>query len=198
MQLGIIADIHEQIEHLCTALDCFRRQQVDQVVVLGDIVESGERLDETCRLLADARAVGVWGNHDIGLCFDPADELRAKFPASVLEYMATLRPRLDLAGCYFTHVEPWLDPEDIQDLWFFGGPPDSDERLSRIFNAVPNRLMFAGHYHRWLLATPDRIVPWQGEGPVSLSEGRYFVTVGGLLNGRYAILDTDTWLLTPY
>ena len=153
MRLALIADIHERVEFLRAALDRFRQEQVDRVIVLGDVFETGEQIVETCHLLAEAQAVGVWGNHDFGLCDNPSDKIRAKYPAAVTEYMTTLRPRLELDGCYFAHVEPWLDPEDIHDLWFVEGPPDSDGRLKQIFGAVPNRLMFAGHYHRWLLAT---------------------------------------------
>ena len=197
MRLGLIADIHEQVEFLRAALEGCRQEQVDRVIVLGDVFETGARIEETCHLLAEAQAVGVWGNHDFGLCDSPSDKIRAKYPAAVVEYMTTLRPRLELAGCYFAHVEPWLDPEDIADLWFFEGPPDSDGRLKQIFDAVPNRLMFAGHYHRWLLATPGGVTEWQGEGPVRLTNGRYFVGVHALLEGQYAIFDTETSELVP-
>jgi len=197
MRLGLIADIHEQVEFLRAALNRFRQEQVDRVVVLGDVFETGERIEETCHLLAEANAVGVWGNHDFGLCENPSDKIRAKYPAAVVEYMTTLRPRLELDGCYFAHVEPWLDPEDIADLWFFEGPPDSDGRLKQIFDAVPNRLMFAGHYHRWVLATPGGVTEWHGECPVRLDRGRYFVVVDSLLEGRYAMFDTDTSELVP-
>ena len=84
------------------------------------------------------------------------------------------------------------------DLWFFEGPPASDGRLDRIFNAVPNRLIFAGHYHRWLLATPNGIAEWKGECPIRLTNGRYFVVVSALFKGQYAILDTDTSDLMPF
>jgi hypothetical protein len=198
MRLGLIADIHEHVEFLRAALDRFRQEHVDRVVVLGDVFETGERIEETCRLLAEAQAVGVWGNHDFGLCDNPSEEIRAKYPASVVEYMTTLHPRLKLDGCYFAHVEPWLDPEDVHDLWFVEGPPDSDRRLDQIFNAVPNRLMFAGHYHRWLLARPDGIAEWQGERPARLHDGRYFVVVDALVDGRYAMFDTETSELVPY
>lgn len=198
MRLGLLADIHERVEFLRISLDRMRQEQVDQVVVLGDVFETGQRIEETCRLLAEARAVGVWGNHDYGLCDNPSDKTRAKYPTAVVEYMTTLRPRLELQGCYFAHVEPWLDPEDIHDLWFFEGPPDSDGRLKQIFDAVPNRLMFAGHYHRWVLATPGGIAAWEGEWPVRLSNGRYFVVVNALLDGRYAIFDTETSELVPF
>jgi len=70
-------------------------------------------------------------------CDNPSDKIQAQYPTSVTEFMTTLRPRLELAGCYFAHVEPWLDAEEIADLWFFEGPPDSDGRLKQIFGAVP-------------------------------------------------------------
>jgi predicted phosphodiesterase len=199
MKLGLITDIHEQVELLHNALDRFAKERVDQVVVLGDVFEMGERIEDTCRMLTEAEAVGVWGNHDYGLCVDVDDELRGRYPGSVIDFMASLRPRLDLAGCHFTHVEPWLDPEDLADLWYFEGPPDEHGKLDRIFSAVPNRVMFAGHFHRWLLATPEGISDWIGDRPVRLlDDQRYFVVVGALCEGRYAVFDTDTSVLMPF
>jgi predicted phosphodiesterase len=115
MKLGLITDIHEQVEFLRIALDRFRQEQVDRVVVIGDIFETGERIEETCQMLAEAKAVGVWGNHDYGLCVDTPDDIRARFPATV-NYMTSLRPRLELDGCYFVcaHQNRW-------GLWWFGG-----------------------------------------------------------------------------
>jgi hypothetical protein len=197
MKLGLITDIHEQVESLCEALDRFRREQVDQVVVIGDVFETGERIEETCRLLANAGAVGVWGNHDYGLCSHPPEEIRVRFSASIVGFMTSLRPRLEIDGCYFAHVEPWLDPEDIADLWFFEGPPEGDGRLKRIFEAVPNRLIFAGHYHRWMLVTPAGATQWKGECPIKLNCGRYFVVVGALADGHYAVFDTEGSTLVP-
>ncbi len=66
MKLGFLTDIHEHVEHLRVALDQFRIEGIDQVVVIGDLFEQGRRIEETCRLLAEASAVGVWGNHDFG------------------------------------------------------------------------------------------------------------------------------------
>ena len=59
MKLGLITDIHEQVHLLEPALKRLRDERVDQVVVIGDIFECGERIQETCQLLADAQAVGV-------------------------------------------------------------------------------------------------------------------------------------------
>ena len=83
MKFGLVTDIHEHVEFLRVALDRFRQEQVDQIVVIGDIFETGEQVEETCQMLAEAKAVGVWGNHDYGLCVDPPDDIRARFPATV-------------------------------------------------------------------------------------------------------------------
>lgn len=199
MKLGLITDIHEDVELLQCALDRFDKEQVDEVVVIGDVFALGEHIEETCKLLANANAIGVWGNHDCGLCMSPDAEIRERYTSDVIDFMTSLRPRLDVAGCHFTHVEPWLNPEDIMDLWYYEGPPDEPNKLERIFKAVPNRIMFSGHYHRWLLATPDGISPWNGERPIRLLvDARYFVVIGAICEGRYAVFDSDTSVLMPF
>jgi hypothetical protein len=200
MKLGILSDIHSRACHVQAALDRLREEQVDQVVVLGDVVDLFGRFEgaeETCRLLAKANAVGVWGNHDYGLCVDPDPSVRVRYSPSALDFMASLRPRLELADCYFSHVEPWLNPEDMPDLWYGGGPPDRPETLDRIFNAVPHRVIFAGHYHCWLAAMPNRVSDWDGTTRIVLDQGRYFIVVGALCYGNFATFDTVTAQLCP-
>jgi len=64
---------------------------------------------------------------------------------------------------------------------------------------VPNQLMFAGHYHRWLLVSPDGISDWHGEGPIRLRlDRRYFITIAALCDGNYATFDTETGELVPF
>ena len=58
MKLGLITDIHEHVEYLRLALELFGSERVDQVVVIGDVVETGSQLEETCRLLSQANAIG--------------------------------------------------------------------------------------------------------------------------------------------
>lgn len=58
--------------------------------------------------------------------------------------------------------------------------------------------MFGGHYHHWLLARPDGIDGWNGETPVCRNDGRYFVVVGAVCEGRSAVFDTETSELVPF
>ena len=79
MKLGILADIHEHVEELRRAIDVLSRHGSDRFVVLGDVFETGKHIEETVRLLRDAGAVGVWGNHDFGVCCQPDDRTRQRF-----------------------------------------------------------------------------------------------------------------------
>jgi hypothetical protein len=198
MRLGLIADIHEHVEFLRIALTQFRKEKVDRVIVLGDVYRTGERLDETCRLLAESGATGVWGNHDFGLCLNPTESAQAVFLPSTLEFMASLAARVEHSDYYIAHVEPGLDPDCIADLWFYGGPPCDDERRARIFGTVDNRLMFVGHYHNWLHVTPAGVDDWAGDTTLGLSEGRHLVVVGALVQGRYAVYDLETSEFVPF
>jgi Calcineurin-like phosphoesterase superfamily domain len=199
MKLGILADIHEHTEHLRKAIAVLQQHGTERFVVLGDVFEMGKRIEETVNLLQDVEAVGVWGNHDFGLCFDPDEEVRQRYSAVVLDFMGGLQPRLEIDGCLFTHVEPWLDPNKIEDLWYFDGPPDSPEKLARSFTAVPHRVMFIGHMHRWLLGTPEGVLAWRGDRRLCLDcANRYLVVVHAVLDGKYALFDTKTGDLTPF
>jgi hypothetical protein len=201
MRIGIVADIHEAIEALQRALAAFRSRQVDLVVSLGDACDTFSpvgRAGEVVALLRGAGAVGVWGNHDVGLCFNVTERLRREARPEVLGYMAGMQPQLVVAGCRFSHVEPWLDARRVEDLWYFDGPPDTPEKVARSFAAVPERHLFVGHFHRWLVMTPSGRVEWNGEAPLALGEGsRYLVVVAPVASGWCAIFDTVEARLIP-
>ena len=198
MKLGLLADIHEDVEHLSLALARFERAGVDRVVVLGDVFETGRRIEETVALLAAAGAVGVWGKHDFGLCHDPPPSIRARFPAAVFDFLATLVPRLEVGDCLFTHVEPWRNPFDAEQLWTIDRPATLPYRLAMSFASAPHRLLFMGHIHRWSVSTPAGPISWNCFSPIRLDPpGRYLVVVGPVCDGRCGIWDEDASTLTP-
>jgi predicted phosphodiesterase len=199
MKLGLLADIHENNDHLRVALARFRQHGVHQVVLLGDICETGDSLAETVDLLVEAKAVGVWGNHDFGFGRDFAWLERMGHSAKVRQFIAGLLPRLEIAQCLFTHVEPWLDTSDVSNLWYLEGMPDTLEKVARSFDAVPHPVMFVGHFHRWMIATRREILDWQGATPICLdSKERYLVLLGAASHGHFAVFDTDALELTPH
>ncbi len=201
MRIGIVADIHEAIESLQQALYEFRIHQVDMVVSLGDACDTfgpAGRSAEVAALLRNAGAVGVWGNHDLGLCCDVSDEIHRVAAPELLDYMSSMQPQLVVAGCRFSHVEPWLDARRLEDLWYFDGLPDTSERVGRNFAAVPEQTLFVGHLHCWLVMTAAGRVAWNGESPLILQPGtRHLVVVAAVVNGWCAIFDTSESRLTP-
>lgn len=198
MKLGLITDVHEDVPRLEAALALLRREAVDQIVLIGDVASLFQRLEATCQLLWDAQVVGVWGNHDLGFCNDPEPDVVDRYPAIVRRFMSRLRATMTIGDCYFSHVEPWLDPTNPAEINYYEGPPDDEAKLRRIFQAVPQRLLFGGHYHEWQVATPDRLWTWRGEIPVSLAGGRHFCVIGALCDGQLATFDTETSLLVPW
>jgi predicted phosphodiesterase len=203
MLIGLVADIHDHVEPLARAVGLFRRRGVDLVVTLGDSCDAFTRHGravEVVELLRGAGAVGVWGNHDFGPCHQVKERTRRRYPAAALAYLATLRPRLVLGECHFSHVEQSVDPHDAAALWACAGEGTLDfaGRARRSFAAVGQRLVFVGHYHRWLAATAGGSVDWRGEGPLDLAgTGRHFVVVGAAFHGQCGLLDTGRCELTP-
>lgn len=202
MRIGIVTDVHDEVERLAAALRILRADGAEAIVSLGDVTDfhgPRNRAWEVARLLRDAGAVGVWGNHDFGLCRDvPLHALDHPDPEA-LAYFATWTGRLELCGCHFSHVEPWLNPDDPLALWHFDGPPDTADKLARSFAAVLHPVMCCGHFHRWLAGTPNGLLDWRGDRPLTFEPGdRHLVVVGPLFAGAFALLDTDARTLTPH
>ena len=199
MRIGILSDIHEAIIPLQNALDLLERERVDRILLLGDLFEVGKRLEETIALLQPFKVIGVWGNHDWGLCGEVLPKIRARFSDSVFEFMQRLQPRIELENCFFQHIEPWLDPTDIQQLWGWFEPFDISERFQKSFAAVADPRMFMGHLHRWFAATPEGILPWKGETPLDLKRHpRSLVVIHAVMMGYGAIYDTQSEILWPF
>jgi predicted phosphodiesterase len=198
VRIGILADIHEDVDALERALAAVRAERVSRVVVLGDVFYQGHRAAETADLLAAAGACGVWGNHDLGLCHAPDPALPARYPASVYELARALAPRLEAGGCLFSHGLPHWDATDPA-AYYLGDRPESAAGRADSFAASACRVTFVGHFHRWLAATPAVVVPWGGVVPIRLApESRYLVVAAAVCDGWCAVYETATTELIPH
>lgn len=198
MLIGLLSDIHEDIERLSLALDALRAARCDRLIMLGDVYHTGDRVAEACRVLAAADIPGVWGNHDFGLCAEVEEDLAAKIDPGVLAYMATLQPRIIIGDCLFQHVEPWLDPTQVENLWQHFGPPESVTRIELALRESPRRVSFMGHLHEWLVANDEGPVLIGRPRPIVLApDRRWLVAIGAVCDGWAATYETDTSLLTP-
>lgn len=198
MKIGILSDIHERHAYLRRAIHRLRDEGVQCFVVLGDIFENGRHIEPTVELLLHAGAVGVFGNHELGLAVNPDELFCRKYGAHVLAFFAGLHARYALGDCLFTHVQAWMDPLDVEQPWYWHDIPATAELLARNFAATTQRVLFQGHYHRWLAATPDGPLDWQGETLLVLEPGRrYLIAVHAVCEGWCALYDTDSSCLQP-
>lgn len=201
MRIGIVTDIHDDCDALGRAMGVLREHRAETIVCLGDACErfvDDPRSARVVELLRGVEARCVWGNHDAGLGSVADESLRAHASPDVLAYLARMQPQIVLEGCRFSHVEPWLDPHRVEDLWYGKGPPETPELAARSFDAVPERFLFLGHFHTWLAVTPGGRLPWAGDRPLDLSrEPRAMIVIGAVLNGACALFDTDSAVLTP-
>jgi hypothetical protein len=116
----------------------------------------------------------------------------------VLDYMQSLRPRLELGGCLFTHGLPGWDATDPV-VYYLGERPETPRGLANSFAAASQPVSFVGHFHRWLAATPEGRLPWDGRSRLLLQpDQRYLVVVAAVADGCCAVYDTGANELTPF
>jgi len=64
MKIGIISDIHSNIEALTVCLDWLDAHDIDEIICLGDVVGYGADPNPCCELIRDNCNVTLLGNHD--------------------------------------------------------------------------------------------------------------------------------------
>lgn len=197
MRIGILADIHGHVANLRQVIDHLRREKVDVFVILGDVIYDTRDATETVSLLRDCGAIGVWGNHELGLCVDPEDEVREMYTDDVMEFFSTLKSHFELGEFLFSHTIPSQDASDPAE-YCLAPKPEEEGALDKSFSQFSHRVMMAGHFHRWFAATPDGQIAWNGKDPIELdSNTRYFFVIHAVMDGWTAILDGDQNILTP-
>ncbi len=67
MKLGIISDVHANLEALDAVLKRFEVEKVDQIVCLGDVVGYGADPNACIERVRSVAAITVLGNHDAAL-----------------------------------------------------------------------------------------------------------------------------------
>jgi hypothetical protein len=195
--MGLLADIHEDVERLAAAIARCRSEGAERLLTLGDIFETGERFADAVDLLREADVGGVWGNHEFGL-FAERGSVESMFDWRTLDYMHLLEARIEVEGVLLGHVLPCLDPTDVRQPWYVESAPVTAEEAAPNFAAFPNRRMFVGHFHRWLAVTPGGALEWPGDQPIQFhSDERYLVVVAAVCDGWCAIYDTESDVLTP-
>ncbi len=150
MRVAVISDVHANLHALEAVLAAVDEARPDAVWCLGDVVGYGPRPSRCCELVAAHAAVGLVGNHDLGVLgeidistFSPDAAAAADWTAAVLtepgrNYLGSLPPSTLLPGAALYHASP-RDP-----IWEYVLSPEV--ALAAIV-AAPRPLVIVGHSH---------------------------------------------------
>ncbi len=118
MRIGIISDIHSNLEALTRTLTALERHHPDKVICLGDVVGYGASVNECCEVIRKVSEVTLLGNHDAAVSgrmdysfyYDAArhalDWTASRIDAENLEWLRTLPYAHRSDGAQFTHGNP--------------------------------------------------------------------------------------------
>lgn len=65
MKIGLISDIHASVAPLLEAFTIFEQENVDEILLLGDMAGYGEELEQSVQLLSKRECIAILGNHDV-------------------------------------------------------------------------------------------------------------------------------------
>lgn len=118
MKIGIITDIHANLEALEAVLKSLETDRVDRIVCLGDIVGYGASPKECCEIILSVCDVCVIGNHDAAITgkmdysyyYDAAhtvlDWTKTQLSDTCMEYLSNLPYYREYEGIFLCHGSP--------------------------------------------------------------------------------------------
>jgi diadenosine tetraphosphatase ApaH/serine/threonine PP2A family protein phosphatase len=118
MRIGIISDIHSNLEALTESLAALERLRPDRIYCLGDVVGYGASVNECCALVRKVSEVTLLGNHDAAVAgrmdysfyYDAArhalDWTAARIDPDHLEWLRALPYTHRLPGVGLSHGNP--------------------------------------------------------------------------------------------
>jgi predicted phosphodiesterase len=118
MRVAVISDIHANLHALEAVREAIRREALDEIWCLGDLVGYGPQPNECCGWAAEHAAVCLAGNHDLGVLgtLDIADFsddaaaaalwTRGVLSAPAHDYLAELLSTGEREGVGLFHASP--------------------------------------------------------------------------------------------
>ena len=151
MRIGILSDIHGNAQALECVLEILRRESVDRIVCLGDLVGYGPEPNLCVRETESAADLILAGNHDHAAIERLSTESFNAYARTAIDWT---RSRLDPKSRGLLESLPLIVHEqkmtlvhatpDVPDAWnYLFGYTDA----VRCFDAIDTQVCFLGHSH---------------------------------------------------
>jgi putative phosphoesterase len=92
LRLGVIGDVHGELEPLERAVDALEAAGVDTLACVGDVYGPGKQTSECCKLIQERQILTVRGNHDRWVVEAAVsnESLRATVGSNALDFLCAL------------------------------------------------------------------------------------------------------------
>jgi putative phosphoesterase len=145
MRVGIVSDVHNNVDALTYALDCLRGCEL--VLSLGDLVSQYRAAHEIMQLARDAGLEGILGNHEKTILAPIGSRLRDSLSPDDRAFLEALphgrELTIDGRTIGLWHGSPWDEPHDIHCEYVFESDAASMKRLAE----TSADIVLIGHTH---------------------------------------------------
>ncbi len=211
MRLGIISDIHGNLEALTAVLADLDAQAPDAVYCLGDTVGYGPDPEACVRLVRQRGIPSVMGNHEHALGSEHNKRWFNPMPRKALDITESMLSAGSMAWCHGLPRHRVVDTPDGPCRLVHGFPPRNlhlylyqvrDRNLHRGFESCHEPVIFVGHTHDLARVTFDGDLARRhamNAGETDLESGlRHIVNVGSVgqprddydKSAKYALYDS--------
>jgi len=206
MKLGIISDIHGEIENLKKAISHLQQQDC-KIVCLGDLVSEDSEDNEHCiNLIKKLGIKTVMGQHD-----DTCVKVNSPPVSSgSRSYLKTLPVSIEIDSTFLVHDNPLENARKGQGMWNQGSYVKSSLEAAIVFEDLDEsqssfHFFLIGHTHAPKIFSSKRgEIEFRFNDPVQLIEDEKYIINPGRIGGvdRYsmgvscAILETESYILT--
>jgi putative phosphoesterase len=189
MRVGIVSDVHNNVDALHYALEQMRN--CDVVLGLGDLI-SDYRVDvQVLQMARDAGVINIVGNHEKSILRHPGSQVRQRLSGETLDYLGCLPAsreiNVDGRKVHVAHGSPWDDPIDTRCVYVV----ERDRAaLARVATTTQADVVLLGHTHQAMAVRQERTLVLN---PGSCGEAR---DSSGRLS--FAILDGVSGVATVF
>lgn len=191
--IGVIADIHANLEALYAVIEDLTDRKVDEIYCLGDLVGYGASPNECCKIINKMDIHCVMGNHDYAVAtgelwnwFDPNEQKALEWTSKELDrknklFLSVLPRKLTLKAqgveLGLVHGSPW------DELFEYVKPTTSEATLKKFLTEMDCQVLALGHTHMPFAKELETGLVFN---PGSVGQSR-----DGIPLASYALLDPD-------
>jgi len=207
MKLGLISDIHANLEALNAVLEDLKKYKVDKIFCLGDVIGYGCDPIECLRLVNENCDLKLMGNHEFAaMGLMPSSHLneiareslewtRQNIGDREMAIISDFELNATYENMFFVHSSPY-EPEN----WHY---VLSMSEAQAAFENFSEKICFLGHTHIpviFSLSPEGRLRQTAGHDFLPSDENRYLVNIGSVGQPRdndpkacYLVFDTEEW-----